>query len=153
MPNFIMNCSTFVGGYLVGFFIMWRLALVVFPTVVLLMIPGIIYGRILISISRKIREEYNKAGAIAGQAISSIRTVYSFVSEQRTIKEFGVALEGSFKLGVRQGLIKGIATGSNCITIAIWALTIWYGSKEVMFHGAKGGTIYAVGVSIITGGL
>ncbi|KAH7677246.1 Xenobiotic-transporting ATPase protein [Dioscorea alata] len=153
MPNFIMNCSTFVGGYLVGFFIMWRLALVVFPTVVLLMIPGIIYGRILISISRKIREEYNKAGAIAGQAVSSIRTVYSFVSEQRTIKEFGVALEGSFKLGVRQGLIKGIATGSNCITIAIWALTIWYGSKQVMYHGAKGGTIYAVGVSIVTGGL
>ncbi|KAM0954025.1 putative ABC-type xenobiotic transporter [Dioscorea sansibarensis] len=153
MPNFIMNCSTFIGGYLIGFFMMWRLALVVFPTVVLLIIPGIIYGRILISITRKIREQYNKAGAIAEQAISSIRTVYSFVGEQRTVKEFGVALEGSFKLGVRQGLIKGIATGCSGVTFSIWAFMIWYGSKQVMFHGAKGGTIYAVGVSIITSGL
>ncbi|KAJ0978953.1 hypothetical protein J5N97_014427 [Dioscorea zingiberensis] len=153
MPNFIMNCSTFVGGYLVGFFMMWRLALIVFPTVVLIIIPGIMYGRILISIARKIREQYNKAGAIAEQAISSIRTVYSFVGERRTIVEFGSALEGSFKLGVKQGLIKGIATGSNGITFTIWAFMIWYGSRLVMFHGAKGGTIYAVGVSIITSGL
>ena len=153
VPNFLMNCSTFFGSYVVGFILVWRLALVAFPTVVLLIIPGLMYGRILMSLARKIREEYNKAGAIIEQAISSIRTVYSFAGETKTMAAFSAALEDSVRLGLRQGLMKGIAIGSNGITFAIWALMAWYGSRLVMYHGGKGGDIFVVGASIIVGGL
>ncbi|KAK9107924.1 hypothetical protein Syun_023935 [Stephania yunnanensis] len=49
-------------------------------------------------LARKVRKEYIKAGAIAEQAISSIRTVYSFVGEKKTINEYTAALNGSMKL-------------------------------------------------------
>ncbi|KAJ6813392.1 putative multidrug resistance protein [Iris pallida] len=153
VPNLIMNCSLFFGSYVVGFILVWRLALVAFPTVVLLIIPGLMYGRILMGLARTIREEYNKAGSIVEQAVSSVRTVYSFVGERRTISAFSASLECSLKTGLRQGLVKGIAIGSNGVSFAIWSFMAWYGSRLVMYHGGKGGDIFVVGVSNIMGGL
>lgn len=104
-------------------------------------------------LASKMREEYEKAGTVAEQAISSIRTVYSFVGESKTIDAFSNALQGSVKLGLRQGLAKGIAIGSNGVVFAIWAFISYYGSRLVMYHGAKGGTVFAVGAAIALGGL
>ena len=83
-----------------AFIMLWKLAIVGFPFIVLLLIPGLMYGRSLISITRKIREEYKEAGSIAEQAISLVRTVYAFGSETKLIAKFSAALEGSMKLGV-----------------------------------------------------
>jgi len=104
-------------------------------------------------LARKMREEYNQAGTIAEQAISSIRTVYSFAGESKTITAFSDALEGSVKLGLKQGLAKGLAIGSNGVVFAIWSFMSYYGSRMVMYHGAKGGTVFAVGASLALGGL
>ncbi|CAN6572129.1 unnamed protein product [Malus baccata var. baccata] len=148
LPNFLMNFSMFSGSYVAAFIMMWRLAIVGFPFVVLLVIPGLIYGRTLMGLARQIREEYNKAGNIAEQAISSIRTVYAFVGENKTISEFSAALQGSVKLGLSQGLAKGLAIGSNGVVFAIWSFMSFYGSRMVMYHGAQGGTVFAVGAAI-----
>ncbi|AES74614.2 ABC transporter B family protein [Medicago truncatula] len=153
VPNFLMNASMFLGSYIAAFALLWRLAIVGFPFLVLLVIPGFMYGRISMGLARKIREEYNKAGTIAQQAISSIRTVYSFAGESKTIAAFSNALEGSVKLGLKQGLAKGIGIGSNGLVFAVWSLMSYYGSRMVMYHGAKGGTVYSVGISITLGGL
>ncbi|CAN6448482.1 unnamed protein product [Victoria cruziana] len=153
VPNLIMNVSTFIGSYIAAFVLLWRLALAAFPFVVFLIIPGLMYGRILIGLARRMLEEYNKAAITAEQAISSIRTVYSFVGESRTMSEFSKALDGSVRLGMKQGFAKGLAIGSNGITFAIWSFMAWYGSRLVMYQGAKGGTVFAVGASIAVGGL
>ncbi|KAI5341077.1 hypothetical protein L3X38_020351 [Prunus dulcis] len=153
LPNFLMNASMFSGSYVAAFIMLWKLAIVGFPFVVLLIIPGLMYGRTLMGLARQIREEYNKAGSIAEQAISSIRTVYAFVGENKTISEFSAALQGSVKLGLNQGLAKGLAIGSNGVVFAIWSFMSYYGSRMVMYHGARGGTVFAVGASIAVGGL
>jgi len=148
-----MNASMFLGSYIAAFALLWRLAIVGFPFLVVLVIPGFMYGRISMGLARKIREEYNKAGTIAEQAISSIRTVYSFAGESKTIAAFSDALEGSVKLGLKQGLAKGLGIGSNGLVFAVWSLMAYYGSRMVMYHGARGGTVYSVGISITLGGL
>ncbi|KAF5961754.1 hypothetical protein HYC85_002963 [Camellia sinensis] len=153
VPVFLMNLATFIGSYVVAFAMLWRLAIVGFPFVVLLIIPGLIYGRSLMGIARKMREEYNKAGTIAEQAISSIRTVYSFVGENKTTAEYSSALQWTVKLGLRQGMAKGLAIGSNGIVFAIWSFMSYYGSRMVMYHGSQGGTVFAVGAAIAIGGL
>lgn len=150
---FLMNVSTFVGSYVVGFMMIWRLAVVGFPFIVLLVIPGLMYGRALMGIARKMREEYSKASYIIEQAVSSIRTVYSFVGETKTIENYSTALQGTVKLGLKQGLAKGLAIGSNGIVFAIWSFMSYYGSRLVMYHGKQGGTVFAVGAAIAIGGL
>ncbi|XVE68022.1 hypothetical protein DITRI_Ditri09bG0035000 [Diplodiscus trichospermus] len=153
VPNFLTNVATFVGCYMVALIMLWRLAILGLPFAVLLVIPGLIYGRVLIGIAKKMREEYNKAGTIAEQAISSIRTVYSFVAEVKTIAEFSAALQGSVKLGLRQGLAKGLAIGSNGVVFATWSFLSYYGSRMVIYHGAQGGTVFMVGGAITFGGV
>ena len=153
LPNFVMNCAMFLGSYAVGFALLWHLTLVALPSVLLLIIPGFMYGRILIGLARRIREQYTRPGAIAEQAVSSVRTVYSFVAERTTMAHFSAALEESARLGVKQGLAKGVAIGSNGITFAIWAFNVWYGSRLVMYHGYQGGTVFAVSAAIVVGGL
>ncbi|CAA3033512.1 ABC transporter B family member 15-like [Olea europaea subsp. europaea] len=148
-----MNLATFFGSYIVGFILLWRLAIVGFPFILLLIIPGLMYGRALMSIARKTRDEYNKASTVVEQAISSVRTVYSFVGERKTIAEYSSALQGTVALGLKQGLAKGLAIGSNGVVFAIWSFMAYYGSRLVMYHGAQGGTIFAVGACITIGGL
>ncbi|KAI3722356.1 hypothetical protein L2E82_33392 [Cichorium intybus] len=153
VPMFVMYVSLFAGAYVVAFTLLWRLAIVALPFVVILVIPGLIYGKVLMRLSRKIREEYNKAGVVAEQAISSVRTVYSFGGENKSLTEYSDALQGTVKLGLKQGLAKGIAIGSNGVSYAIWSFLCWYGSRMVMYHGARGGTVFAVGALITLGGI
>ncbi|PON54694.1 hypothetical protein PanWU01x14_193170 [Parasponia andersonii] len=64
------------------------------------------------------------------------------------------------RFGLRQGLVKGLAIRSNGIVFAIWAFLSYYsirlvmydGTILVMYDGVKGGTLYAMGSSIIFGG-
>ncbi|OMO96717.1 hypothetical protein CCACVL1_04806 [Corchorus capsularis] len=152
VPHFIATSVTFIGTCITAFLILWRLALVVFPFVLLLLIPSLVYGKILMNLARNIRLEYNMASTVAEQAISSIRTVYAFVGENKTIAHFSAALQGSVKLGLSQGLAKGLVIGSNGITYAIWAFITYYGSRMVMHHGALGGSVFVVGTCIAVGG-
>ncbi|KAG6472909.1 hypothetical protein ZIOFF_070387 [Zingiber officinale] len=52
VPNYIMNGATFIACYAVGFFIMWWLAQVASPTMVLLVNPDIMYDRILMELTQ-----------------------------------------------------------------------------------------------------
>ena len=153
LPNFVMNTSFFFGSYFVALYLAWRLAIVSLPFVSLLIIPGVIYGRILVGISRKSNKAYNIAGNIAEQALSSIRTVFAFVGEERTMAKFSDALNITVKLGLRQGLVKGLAVGSSGAAFCIWAFNAWYGSTLVMYHGASAGRVFMTSNCILLGGL
>jgi ATP-binding cassette subfamily B (MDR/TAP) protein 1 len=119
-----------------------------------LIVAGLLYGRTLIRIARKMHEEYTKSSIIAEQAVSSIRTVYSFVGEAKAMANFSSALDATVKLGLKQGLAKGIAIGGNgSLSFSLWAFISWYGSRLVMNHEATGGQIFGVGYCIILGGL
>ncbi|CAL4887372.1 unnamed protein product [Urochloa decumbens] len=153
VPNFVMYVTMFAGSYAVGFALLWRLTLVTLPSALLLIVPGVAYGRALTDLARRIRAQYAAPGAVAEQAVSSARTVYSFVAEKPTMARFAAALEESARLGVRQGLAKGVAVGSNGVAFAIYAFNIWYGSRLVMYHGYPGGTVFVVSSLIVIGGV
>ncbi|CAN6243370.1 unnamed protein product [Urochloa humidicola] len=152
LPNFVMNATAFVASYAVGFALLPRLTLVALPSMLLLVVPGILYGRVQLSLARRASKQYARPGAIAEQALSSVRTVYSFVMEASTAARFSAALEESVRLGLRQGLAKGVALGSNGICFAIFAFNVWYGTRLVMDHGYKGGTVFVVSSVIVFGG-
>jgi len=148
-----MHLSSFITGIGFSAYFSWRLSLVAFPTVILLLIPGIIYGKYLLFLSKKSQKEYSKANKIIGEALSSIKTIYSFTAEKTILDKYSLILDRTMKLGIRQGIAKGLAIGSTGIAFAIWAFLAWYGSRLVMYHGETGGRVYAAGISFIMGGL
>ncbi|KAH6818265.1 ABC transporter family protein [Perilla frutescens var. frutescens] len=153
VPIFVMNMSVFVSGLAFSAYFSWRLSVVAFPTVVLLIIPGLIYGKYLLYLSKESFKEYGKANSVVGQALSSIKTIYSFTAEKSIIQKYGSILDRANKFGIKQGIAKGLAIGSTGLSFAIWALLAWYGSRLIMYKGETGGRIYAAGVSFVLGGL
>ncbi|PPD80950.1 hypothetical protein GOBAR_DD22125 [Gossypium barbadense] len=153
VPLFVMNTTAFFSGLAFSAYLSWRLALVVFPTILLLIIPGILYGKYLLYISKKASKEYGKANTIVEQALSSIKTVYSFTAERRIVERYSAILDRAVKLGLKQGIAKGLAVGSTGISFAIWAFVAWYGSHLVMYKGESGGRVYTAGLCFILGGL
>jgi ATP-binding cassette subfamily B (MDR/TAP) protein 1 len=141
----------FITGQLAALYLSWRLAMVAIPALLMLIIPGLVYGKLLGEVGKMIQEAYEVAGGMVEQAVSSIRTVYSYGGEERTAKDYKIALQPTLKLGIKQGLLKGMAIGG--ITFAVWALQGWYGSTLIINKGAKGGNVFVAGVCVIYGGL
>ncbi|KAM1072661.1 hypothetical protein FF1_017892 [Malus domestica] len=153
VPTFVMHSSVFISGLAFSTYLSWRLALVAFPTLLLLIIPGMIYGKYLMYLSKKSYKEYGKANTIVEQALSSIKTVYSFTAERRIVDRYSAILERTSRLGIKQGIAKGLAVGSTGLSFAIWGFLAWYGSHLVMYKGESGGRIYAAGISFVLSGL
>ncbi|EEC71408.1 hypothetical protein OsI_03576 [Oryza sativa Indica Group] len=153
VPLFLMHSTVFISGLAFSTYFSWRLALVSFPLVLLLIIPGLIYGKYLLYLSRQSRHEYTNANSLVEQALGSIKTVYSFTAEKRIIQRYTAVLDKTIKLGIRQGIAKGLAVGFTGLSFAIWAFLAWYGSRLVMYHHESGGRIYAAGISFVLGGL
>ncbi|KAM7278901.1 hypothetical protein ACFE04_006035 [Oxalis oulophora] len=149
---FLKKITTVVACYIVAAVLLWRLFIVAFPIAFILVVPGLIFGKKMIVLARKIGTEYNKAAIIAEQATFSIRTVYAFVGEENIINRYSKGLQGSVKLGIQQGLAKGSLIGSiRAFTFAKWAFVCYYGSRLVMYHGAQGGSVFAVGAVVAMG--
>ncbi|XP_010535957.1 PREDICTED: putative ABC transporter B family member 8 isoform X2 [Tarenaya hassleriana] len=153
VPTFCMHASVFFTGLAFSAYFSWRLTLVAIPSLLLLIIPGMTYGKYLVYLSKKSFKEYAKANSVVEQALSSIKTIYSFTAEKRVIKNYSDMLEKTTKLGIKQGQAKGLAVGSTGLSFAIWAFLAWYGSRLVMYHEASGGRVYAAGISFVLSGL
>lgn len=131
----------------------WRLAVSAFPFSIIMITPAIIFGKNLKEFGNKMKDAYGVAGSIGEQAISSIRTVYSYVGEKQTLERFGSALETSMKLGIKIGLTKGVVIGSFGLIYATWAFQTWVGSVLVTDRGESGGNVFCAEICIIWAGL
>nr|XP_043617816.1 putative multidrug resistance protein [Erigeron canadensis] len=152
IPDFIANLCMSVTAELTGVYLCWRLAIVALPAIILLIIPGAVYGNLLAKNEDKLHEAYAVAGGIAEQAFSSIKTVHSYVGEEKMVRRFSDALGSTLTLGIRQGLLKGMVFGSFGVIFSIFALMSWYGSILVINKGVKGGDILSAGLCIVYGG-
>lgn len=153
IPNCLAQLSSFLGGIGVAFLLSWRLALACLPFALGFIVPGVGFGKVLMKLSLKMKQAYGVAGGMAEQAISSIRTVYSYVGERQTIERFGHELQESTDIGIKQGLTKGLLVGSMGMVFVNWAFTTWVGSVLVTENGESGGRVFIAGVCYILGGL
>ncbi|KAI3908868.1 hypothetical protein MKW98_029418 [Papaver atlanticum] len=152
VPLVLMHTFTFVSGLALSVYLSWRLFVVVFPLVILLLIPGIIYAKYLLHLSKKSSKEYDRANTIIREALGSIKTIYSLTIERMIVTRYSEMLNTTLKIGLKQGLAKGLAVGSNGLAFLIWAFIAWYGSQLIMHKGESGGNIHAAGLCFIIGG-
>ncbi|KAL3683714.1 hypothetical protein R1sor_001736 [Riccia sorocarpa] len=154
MGNFIHFIGTFVAGFIVGFHNQWRIALVTLAVVPCIAIAGGSYAVVLTGLSAKSAQAYSVAGTVAEETIGQVRTVYSFVGEDRSLKRYAKALEITLSLGYKAGLAKGLGMGSTyAVLFSCWALLLWYGGVLVRKNIVSGGQALSAIFSVIIGGL
>ncbi|KAM6985033.1 bile salt export pump [Aplochiton taeniatus] len=130
---FIERLSTFVFGFMVGFIGGWKLTLVVIAVSPLI---GLGAGLMAMAVARLTGQElqaYAKAGAVADEVLSSIRTVAAFGGEEKEAERYDKNLVEAQSWGVKKGTIIGVFQGYLwCIIFLCYALAFWYGSKLVI---------------------
>lgn len=153
IPDCLAYVSNFSFCLLFSFILSWKLALAAIPFSFLFIVPGLVFGKLMMDVGMKMIESYEAAGGIAEQAVSSIRTVYSYVAENQTLGKFSNALQKTMELGFKMGLAKGLMMGSMGIIYVGWAFQTWVGTILVSEKGEKGGTIFVAGICVIMGGM
>lgn len=149
IPNFIANMTTFIACISTGFVLSWRIALASAPFMLFIMVPWVVFGKLMMDKAVNAKEAYGIAGGIVEQSISSVKTVVSFVGENRTLERFSQALEQSMKFGIKEGLMKGFAIGSIGVIYGAWAFIAWMGSILVTDGGNKGGNVFIAGLMVL----
>ncbi|KAB2610990.1 ABC transporter B family member 19-like [Pyrus ussuriensis x Pyrus communis] len=153
MAHFVHHICTFICGYTVGFLRSWKISLVVFSVIPLMMFCGIAYKAVYVGLTTKEEVSYRKAGSVAEQAISSIRTVLSFVAEDHLAEKYTDLLNKLVPFGARIGFAKGAGVGViYLVSYSTWALAFWYGSVLVAKEEITGGAAIACFFGVNVGG-
>jgi hypothetical protein len=88
------------------------------------------------------------------QALAQIRTVHSFVGEQKAVQAYSNSLQRTLKLGYQGGCAKGLGMGiTYSVLFCCWALLLWYGGVLVRNGEANGGKALSTIFAVIVGGM
>jgi len=116
-----------------GLAISWKLSIVMIaiqPVVV-----GCFYTQriVLKSISKKAIKAQDESSKLAAEAVSNIRTITAFSSQERILKLLKMVQEGPQRENIRQSWLAGIvlATSRSLMTCTS-ALNYWYGARLII---------------------
>ncbi|KAK2982276.1 hypothetical protein RJ640_020828 [Escallonia rubra] len=145
--------SQFFVGFAVGFTSVWQLTLLTLAVVPLIAVAGGAYTIIMSTLSGKSEAAYAEAGKVAEEMISQVRTVYSFVGEDKAVEAYSTSLKDALKLGQKSGFAKGIGVGfTYALLFCAWALLLWYAGILVRHQDTNGGKAFTTIINVIFSG-
>ncbi|KAM6202323.1 ATP-binding cassette sub-family B member 5 [Rhynchocyon petersi] len=146
------NLSTFIIGLVVGLVKGWKLTLVTLSTAPLIMASAAVCYRMVISLTSKELSAYSKAGAVAEEVLSSIRTVIAFGGQEKEIQRYTQNLKDAKDVGIKKAVALKLSLGAMYFFInGTYGLAFWYGASLIL-SGEPGytiGTVLAVFFSVI----
>ncbi|EDO49737.1 predicted protein [Nematostella vectensis] len=144
--------TTFLAGFIMGFAYSWKLTLVILALTPLMVIAGGIMGKVISVFTSKELEAYAKAGAIAEEVLSSIRTVAAFGGEKKECERYNSHLGEAQAFGVKKGLSTGLGFGFfQLIMFGSYSLAFWYGAVLVADKAINSGDLLVVFFSVMVG--
>ncbi|CAJ1062228.1 ATP-binding cassette%2C sub-family B (MDR/TAP), member 4 [Xyrichtys novacula] len=148
----IQAYTTFIASFIIGFSKGWKLTLVILAVSPALGISAALFSKVLASFTSKEQTAYAKAGAVAEEVLSSIRTVFAFSGQNREIKRYNKNLEDAKIMGIKKALSSNIAMGFTFLMIYLsYALAFWYGSTLVLSKEYTIGTVLTVFFVVLIG--
>ncbi|NXD92614.1 MDR1 protein, partial [Chaetorhynchus papuensis] len=127
---FLQFFSTFVSGVIIGFIYGWKLTLVVMSVSPLLAASTAVWSTLLASLTAKELSAYAKAGAVAEEILTAIRTVVAFNGQQKALEKYDANLEMAKRVGMKKSITTNTCLGlSQFFIFGSYALAFWYGTK------------------------
>ncbi|XP_035317261.1 ATP-binding cassette sub-family B member 5 isoform X1, partial [Cricetulus griseus] len=106
----------------------------------------------VMSLTSKELDAYSKAGAVAEEVLSSIRTVTAFGAQEKEIQRYTQNLKDAKDAGIKKAIASKLSLGAVYFFMnGAYGLAFWYGTS-LIFSGEPGytiGTILAVFFSVI----
>ncbi|XP_038132527.1 ATP-dependent translocase ABCB1-like [Cyprinodon tularosa] len=129
----IQSFSSFIAAFIIGFTKGWKLTLVILAVSPALGISAALFSKLLTNFTTKEQSAYAKAGAVAEEVLSAIRTVFAFSGQKKEIERYHKNLEDAKTMGIRKAVSANIAMGFTFLMIDLsYALAFWYGSTLIL---------------------
>ncbi|XP_051009908.1 ATP-binding cassette sub-family B member 5 [Acomys russatus] len=146
------NISGFSIGLVMSLIKSWKLSLVVLSVSPFIMASSAACSRMVISLTSKELDAYSKAGAVAEEVLSAIRTVTAFGNQEKEIQRYTQNLKDAKDAGIKKAVASKLSLGAVYFFMnGAYGLAFWYGTS-LIFSGEPGytvGTILAVFFSVI----
>lgn len=140
----LMGLGSAAVGLGLSAYLQWRLALVALAVTPLTL--GASYLNLIINIGPKLdNASYERASTIAAGAVSSIRTVATFGTQENIVQSFDRALEAPRRTSVRRSQILGSVLGFSQGTMyGAYTLTLYFGAFLVKKEYTNFGVVYKI---------
>uniref|UniRef100_A0A8C0AWX8 ABC-type xenobiotic transporter n=1 Tax=Buteo japonicus TaxID=224669 RepID=A0A8C0AWX8_9AVES len=127
---FVQFFATFLAGIIIGFIHGWKLTLVILSVSPLLAASAAVWSTLLASLTAKELSAYAKAGAVAEEILTAIRTVVAFNGQQKASAKYDANLEMARSVGVKKSITTSTSLGvSQFLIFGSYALAFWYGTS------------------------
>nr|AKC42134.1 ABCB1 [Petromyzon marinus] len=127
------SLATFISGFIIGFIKGWKLTLVILAISPVLAISAGLWSKILTSFTNRELLAYSKAGAVAEEVLSAIRTVMAFGGQEKELKRYDKNLVEARNIGIKKAITTNLSIGFTMfIVYASYSLAFWYGSRLVL---------------------
>ncbi|NWJ02935.1 MDR1 protein, partial [Crypturellus undulatus] len=127
---FVQFFATFLAGIIIGFIHGWKLTLVILSISPLLAASAAVWSTLLASLTTKELSAYAKAGAVAEEILTSVKTVVAFNGQKKAIEKYDINLESAKSVGVKKSITTNTSLGvSQFLIFGSYALAFWYGTK------------------------
>ncbi|XP_046633239.1 ATP-dependent translocase ABCB1-like isoform X2 [Daphnia pulicaria] len=130
---FIFSMTCFIASIINAFIHGWELTLVMLVSTPVLAVSMGVLAKVQASLTENELKAYAKAGGIAEEVFSSIRTVMAFGGQRKEIDRFQDDLAYAKKAGIKRGMATGIGAGLVWgIIYASYSLAFWYGITLIL---------------------
>ncbi|XP_038049407.1 ATP-dependent translocase ABCB1-like isoform X2 [Patiria miniata] len=144
--------TVFVGGIALGFVKSWKLTLVILAISPLVVLSTFLMTKILQTLSQKELQCYAKAGAIAEEVLSSIRTVVAFGGQAKEVDRYSYRLTEAKSQGIKRNVAQAAGIGVvYMVMFGAYGLAFWYGTKLFLDNELAPGDILVVFFSVLFG--
>ncbi len=130
------------GALIMMFVTNWKMAFMVIAIGPLIIIPVIIFGRMIRNLSRDGQDSLANASARAGESLSAIQTVQAFTRERLEDEEFSSVVNATYDIHKKRIIIRTLMT-MIIFVVALGAVVavLWYGAINVTEGRMTGGDI------------
>uniref|UniRef100_A0A8C4Y6F7 ATP-binding cassette sub-family B member 5 n=1 Tax=Gopherus evgoodei TaxID=1825980 RepID=A0A8C4Y6F7_9SAUR len=145
VAQLFQNMSTFTVGIVIGFIKGWKLTLVILSTSPLVVLSAAFCSKMIITLTSKELTAYAKAGAVAEEVLSSVRTVVAFGGQEKEINRYTSKLGEAKNLGIKKAIASKLSLGFLYLIInGCYGLGFWYGTTLILDEntGYSIGTVF-----------
>ncbi len=148
------NLVNMTGGLILMFVLSLKLALLVVGSVVIVMLPILLFGRWVRRLSRQSQDSIAETAARGTETLNAVPTVQAFTQEDYERRSFGEAVERSFEFARDRTRARAILTAVAIFTaFGCLATILLVGLHDVIAHRTTGGDLVAFIVfGVLVGG-
>ncbi len=152
----LRNTLLFVGGLVMLFITSVKLTSIILGLMVVVIVPIILFGRRVRTLSRDSQDRIADASAMAGEILNAMPTVQAFTHEHIESSRFGASVESAFATAMRRIRARSLLTMLAIVLVfGTIVFVLWLGAHAVIAGSMTGGDLgqFILYASIVAGSI